>query len=115
MPIRPELHSAAKILCEELAGHLRVLESTLSEVATADNAPALLAQQASTLEHRFHTLKGGAGFLQLKKIQELGKKGEDLFKGGTVHGNSEQVYASLKEIVTGLKKEYQSLTIELNI
>jgi len=70
LSIRPELIGAAKIFVTELSTHLGRIQKIADEAKTfsGEDLRKYLASKATKLEHRFHVMKGGAGFLQLEEI-----------------------------------------------
>ena len=80
------LHKAYDIFIEECNGHLETLKST---TPTDENA--------ETISTIFHTIKGGAGFLQMDEIAALAKEGELLFKTSPISDEAKEKFTTLVE------------------
>lgn len=102
-----------ELFLTEIASHLEFFEESCSRCSASANSTALkdtLEELSTKLAHRFHVIKGGSGFLQLKAIQLASKEAEDLFKDGIdASMRREDVVAKLQQSVDILRKEEQAL------
>lgn len=80
--IPPELEAAYRVFLEELKKHFGVL----TQISAEFHAPGQTARSAEetekirrSLQHKFHTIRGGAGFFQLDSIVSIAAEGETLF------------------------------------
>ena len=106
------LAQALTLYSTELSSHLSWLEeyfTPLKEVTPAEFFQACEAE-ARQLEHRFHTLKGGAGFLGLTPIFDLASQGDSLFKKAKVNCDDKEL---LKQTVLEMLHSLRGLTDEL--
>ena len=76
----PELESAFVMFKQELLQHMKVLhdEAALPHLSGAD-----FESRRKRIEHRFHIIRGGAGFFQLPEISALCADGEKAFRAAT--------------------------------
>lgn len=82
--IPQELRPAFAIFLKELDGHLSFFKQVLAELAhrsmeTEQDSEVLAGEQAKMLIHRFHVIKGGAGFFKLDEMRISAATGEKLF------------------------------------
>lgn len=92
--IPPYLHKAADLFFEELGPHLDAIEEL------AKSSPGILSPQAcSEVSQRFHTIRGGAGFLKLASIAEYATAGEKESEDGTIQS------ARVIELVTAIRRQ----------
>ena len=106
------LHSTYQIFAEELSSHVAFFKQVLARLEDVVGEQAIeeeLRTKAKKLEHRFHLLKGGAGFLQLKEIAEASLAGETLFKGGKLHESPSKLNQELTQIVETIESELSQL------
>jgi len=82
------LQSALGIFIKELDTHVVYFRELLS--ALEQEHASCLDESSKTLEHRFHVIKGGAGFLKLEEIRQSAILGESMFKHGIVHEQPEE-------------------------
>ena len=96
MPDLPDyLLKAYGLFKEEFAKHMKYF----SELDTCE---ASLSENAVEISRRFHTIKGGAGFLEMDRVVELSREGEERFKDFSY---SEEMVGSLTSLIEGLKAE----------
>ena len=93
------LQKAFVIFVEEFQGHLDVFNQ-------ASGAEDKLAEASEEISRRFHTIKGGAGFLQLSQVAEISAEGEKLFRDSPLPENA---FSRLKELTSALEEEYEKL------
>lgn len=67
-----------------------------------DPTKEVLSENAEEICRRFHTIKGGAGFLELPEVVRMAKEGEALFRN---FNYSEETLLSFQSYVGGLKEE----------
>ncbi|MFN8390995.1 MAG: Hpt domain-containing protein [Bdellovibrionota bacterium] len=104
------LKEAAVIFLTELEQHSNAMSEALSDTG----APlATLTANAKNFSERFHTVKGGAGFLQLDRLKALATDGEKLFKQPIDSGNCDAVMDQFKQLLSGLQEELVLLRAEL--
>ena len=111
--ISESMRPTYELLLTEIASHLEFFEESCSRCSALTNSAALedtLEELSTKLAHRFHVIKGGSGFLQLKAIQLASKEAEDLFKNGIDASlRTEDILAKLQQSVEVLRKEEQAL------
>lgn len=73
-----QLEAAMHLFQDELIRHLSYLHE-IPSLATVQNDEEL-EKIRKTIAHRFHTIKGGAGFFKLEAIRVAAEKGEHAFK-----------------------------------
>ena len=96
MPDLPDyLLKAYGLFKEEFAKHMQFF----SELDTDETS---LKENAVEICRRFHTIKGGAGFLEMDQVVKLSKEGEALFRDFSY---SEETVNSFTSYVEGLKAE----------
>ncbi len=93
------LQKAFVIFVEEFQSHLDVFNQAST---TEEN----LAEAAEEISRRFHTIKGGAGFLQLSTVADVSAEGEKLFRDSPLPKNA---FDRLKELTAALQVEYDKL------
>ena len=93
------LQKAFVIFVSEFSGHLQCFDSIVA-------SPEKLASEAIEVSRRFHTIKGGAGFLQLETVAQLAGEGEALFKQEPM---PEEAISKLEELARSLRAEYDQL------
>ena len=98
--VPPQLATAFKIFIDEFSTHISVLERIASEPAPADFAKSRYA-----VEHRCHTLKGGALFLKLTDLGRAAERGEKAAHAAV----SPEAFAALKADLPGLIAELKAL------
>lgn len=107
------MRSTYELFLTEIAGHLEFFEESCSKCSALTNSAALrdaLEELSTKLAHRFHVIKGGSGFLQLKTIQLASKEAENLFKNGIDASlRTEDIVAKLQQSIEVLRKEEQTL------
>lgn len=92
------LRDAFKLFIAETTGHLAFLKTTLADGCSDTEYFASCTSHAKQFEHRFHTIKGGAGFLALKAIHEAADGAEKLFKKGCLAIEDQ---AELRRLLSG--------------
>jgi HPt (histidine-containing phosphotransfer) domain-containing protein len=108
------MRSAYEIFVSELDNHLYFfwdICSSLERCSNAEEISRVFAEHAQKLEHRFHVIKGGAGFLKLERTAQLAAKAEGWFKhrdhqtpiDGTLKTDLTQLVAELEKEATELK------------
>lgn len=80
--IPPYLHKAAELFFEEIGLHLDAIEE-LARSSPGD----LSAESRAKISQRFHTIRGGAGFLKLESIAKYATTGETESEGGTLQSS----------------------------
>ncbi len=105
MNIQPELKHALEIFIKELDSHIFYLQNTLqSEPLLTD------IDNKKHFEHRFHTIRGGAGFLQLHEIQQCATEGEKMMREPQAKSDSEdELRSHLERIVETLNVQMADL------
>lgn len=80
------LETAFELFLQELDGHLEFFGDLLSKLAAADEAAfrELLSENERKISHKFHTVKGAAGFLQQKDLADQADQAERLFKSKVI-------------------------------
>ena len=82
------------------------LSSHLGELGSQTVTLEMLREGSEQFEQRFHTIKGGAGFLKLERISALASEGEEMFKFGPLDEKSVQKFADIKQ---SLQEELEKL------
>ncbi len=105
--IPAELRPAFAIFLKELDTHVSYLVQTVQHMETlADSSNGEFAKDAQILEHRFHLIKGGAGFFKLDEMLRTALRGEEMFKHGEVRSNDhEETLYELKQIVSSFQQQ----------
>lgn len=106
--IPSELRPALAIFIKELDGHLSYLRECLTLLGKQQGSfdDLDLSIRAENLGHRFHVMKGGAGFFKLHKIKDSAAKGEEIFRDGTaVISQGTLLAEKLEEIFKVVKEE----------
>lgn len=99
--IQPHLRKALEIFLKELDSHIYFLQNNLETVAP---------QLEPSFEHRFHTIRGGAGFLQLHDIQHAAAEGEKMVRDSKLDPDTtEKVRTQLERIVDTLNTQMDDL------
>lgn len=110
--IRPELRPAFEIFVRELQSHVEYFQKLLvrldQQVAHKESANDILASERTSLEHRFHTIRGGAGFLGFETMQTLAEQGEKMFRSGQPLLGIEKE-TKCREIVVALEREVEQV------
>ncbi len=108
------LAQAFKLYLSELESHLLQLNTTFEPLRTFDDRLFFeaCAKEAKQLEHAFHTLRGGAGFLGLKSVAETAKEGESLFKHGAVNSPLSELRPAVTRIIGALEEHLSLLRAE---
>ncbi|MCB0322236.1 MAG: Hpt domain-containing protein [Bdellovibrionales bacterium] len=112
LPLIVKMRSTYDIFVTELESHLAALEGFVAELETMppEKLSSGFDAHAKRLAERFHVLKGGSGFLQLKTIASLTGKGEEWFKNGTVPARAPiDLRTELAELVRALRDELNAL------
>ena len=111
--INPALYKALEIFLDELSSHTNWLQQQLQVLALAKENDSFLPEcraLAKQIEHRFHQIKGGAGFLSLDLIRDNAIKGEDMFKGGVIQSqDSAEILSLLSESISLFQKRQEAL------
>jgi chemotaxis protein histidine kinase CheA len=113
--VPPELLPALAIFLDELASHLPDIRAAISEMraeldAGSDDEQAA-SKHAAALEHKFHLMKGGAGFLQLSEVAQAATSGEKMFKGAKLNPQGDQPFIDqLESLVDAIDKSHKGLT-----
>ena len=104
----PELQEAHKLFLRELHGHVATVRE---KIATADfRSLDSIEATRKALEHRFHTIRGGAGFFQLDEVLSAATLGEsELRKGRQLSEYREFLEQRVPEII-----ELFELTVSTN-
>lgn len=104
--LKPELKGAQEIFIKELDTHLLFFDALLKKLPISgenEEFEKFYQENAKALEHRFHTIKGGAGFLQLSQIRELAMKAEKIFKQQVTP--PEECFNDLRSLIRALSAE----------
>lgn len=114
--IPPELEAAYHVFLEELKKH----SSALAQISSEFQASTQITRSAEevekirrSLQHKFHTIRGGAGFFQLDLIVSIATEGELLF--ASLAGKDLILKAlgeSLPTLVERLREENKKLSLE---
>ncbi|MCB0346655.1 MAG: Hpt domain-containing protein [Bdellovibrionales bacterium] len=99
----PALIPAVRIFIGEFDEHLEFFRQNIEKIADDDVKTAV--------GHKFHTIRGSSGFLQLAEIKELSERGEKLCKTAE---DPIQLSAALLPIVEQLAVHFDSLKQEVD-
>lgn len=102
--IPPGLRPALQIFIGELKAHV-------NHFATLGDFQAALqgGVDSSGLQHRFHTIKGGAGFFNLERIREEAGRAEKLLQARIMPSEVSTAAAVLRGISDVLSQELAAL------
>jgi chemotaxis protein histidine kinase CheA len=107
------MHSVYEMFVAEMDTHFVVFQKTvahLEHAQTEDELAAIFSEEAKKLEHRFHLIKGSAGFLKLDALRTLSTQAEAWFKHGSVnHENKTALRDELRQLVAQLAVELDAL------
>ena len=106
-PIDPLLQPVIQIFIRELKSHLVYFQNLVNEIEKKNPSSSALTEIINILVHRFHQIKGGAGFLQLEELKQFAKETEDFLKN---QNDIALIKEKLKEATTFLKQQHQMLT-----
>lgn len=93
---RPELKKALDIFIHELASHINGIRESLHMLSHTG-----AGNERRTLEHRFHTIKGGAGFFQFGAIKDCAARGEKMMQNKE-QASEEAFFTELERLVETL-------------
>lgn len=108
-PIPEILLEAAIIFLDELENHAQTLLPLLARLD--GKTPLLVPTDLSKQKERFHTIKGGAGFLGLVDLAYSASRGEELLKQAQLDGPQQ---LELARIIQSLPQEQEKLRQQLN-
>jgi chemotaxis protein histidine kinase CheA len=107
------MHSVYEMFVAEMDTHFAVFQQTVADLEhaqTEDELKKIFSEQAKKLEHRFHLIKGSAGFLRLDAMRTLSTQAEAWFKHGSVnHENKTVLRDELRQLVAQLATELDTL------
>lgn len=100
--LSPALIPVVQIFVGEFDDHLGFFREKIERIEEDEVKTAV--------GHRFHTIRGSSGFLQLTEIKDLAESGEKLCKSTD---NPEELKAELEPIVSRLSSLFDQLAQEL--
>ncbi len=93
------LKKAYELFKDEYSKHMAYFRQQIEH-------PEQIDSQREEIYRRFHTIKGGAGFLELEKVVALATEGEEIFRPQNYDSSK---ISRFKEIIELLKKEEKQL------
>ncbi len=109
--VKPGLERALHLFLNELDTHIYHLQTTILQQKPVDTAllEDLNESEIKNIEHRLHTIKGGAGFLQLRDIQQCAANGEKIVESGKKKSKTEILKTQLQGVIDTLNSQAQEL------
>lgn len=100
--LSPALYPVLRIFVDEFDEHLGFFRSNLDSLGDE--------QVKRSVQHRFHTIRGSSGFLQLGQVRQLSEQGEALCKKSA---DSALLKQQLQPLVEELARQFDALKKEL--
>ncbi|MCB0358658.1 MAG: Hpt domain-containing protein [Bdellovibrionales bacterium] len=107
----PALLPAVRIFADEFDSHLEFLTTGIRLGEGGIDADP---DTTKRLQHRFHTIRGSAGFFQLEAIRDAAHRGERLLDTKITQQNKEEILAALRAELAVLQQEHAALQRELS-
>ena len=106
--IPPALQPAFELFIKELDAHVIFLQRTVQQIAelqSQNGSSNAYLKELTSLSHRFHTIKGGAGFFQLSEIKDFAGTLEKLFQSQGAFSSEDAIKEELQNAILAFSTE----------